>query len=42
MQDRYYWDIQMSWATDVACVWEKGDAYRVLVGKPGRKGSLGT
>jgi hypothetical protein len=26
----------------VACVGEKGDAYRVLVGKPGRKRSLGT
>jgi hypothetical protein len=40
MQDRYDWDIQLRWARDVACVGEKRDAYRVLVGKPGRKRPL--
>jgi hypothetical protein len=42
MQDRYYYDIQMRWVGDVACVGEKRDTYKVLVGKPGRKRQLGT
>ena len=33
MCDKYY-DDQMKWARVVACIGEKRDAYKVLVGKP--------
>jgi hypothetical protein len=31
----------MGWTKNVACIGEKGNAYRILVGKPGGKRPLG-
>ena len=34
--------VRMRWAGHVACMWERGRAYRVLVGRPEGKRELGS